>query len=465
VTGRCARVRAGPNLHGASWLEGFVTRWIAKTSRCLVWVLAVASAAPAAARASELTVEDAIRSTWQRNPGLAAGLARVQAAQAEAAAARDAHLPTFGVKAQAVATDEPAGAFALKLDQQRITAADFAPARLNAPDHVGGVGLGATVSLPIYAGGQLSASRDAARAVAESEASGHERRRQEAAVAVVEAYFGAQLGEEGLRHANDRLESARETERFTRSRNAQGLALDADVARASAARAEAEADRATALQRLASARSALALLSGDDTATTATLVSRPEPGAASGPGAVERPDLRAARLAAEAARDGVAATRASLLPQVGAQASVETMRSSPSQGATWTAFGLVARWQFAIGDVSAVRAASAKQRAAEEAHRWQERQALREVEEARRAVETADRRVAAASEAMTASVSARTLRKARFGQGLLPLVDVLDAETGLAGARALLLRSKLEARVARAQLALALGEPVEGVTP
>jgi hypothetical protein len=64
-----------------------------------------------------------------------------------------------------------------------------------------------------------------------------------------------------------------------------------------------------------------------------------------------------------------------------------------------------------------------------------------------------------AREAVTASESARTLRLARHRQGLLPLTEVLDAETGLAGARALLLRSEYDARVAAAQLQFALENP------
>lgn len=47
--------------------------------------------------------------------------------------------------------------------------------------------------------------------------------------AVVEAYFGTQAAEEGVRCAEDLLAHAAETERFVRERNAQGLALDADL--------------------------------------------------------------------------------------------------------------------------------------------------------------------------------------------------------------------------------------------
>jgi outer membrane protein TolC len=46
---------------------------------------------------------------------------------------------------------------------------------------------------------------------------------------------------------------------------------------------------------------------------------------------------------------------------------------------------------------------------------------------------------------------------------LLQLTDVLDAEAALAGARALLLRTQYDVRIAAAELQLALGQPIEGV--
>jgi outer membrane protein TolC len=118
-----------------------------------------------------------------------------------------------------------------------------------------------------------------------------------------------------------------------------------------------------------------------------------------------------------------------------------------------------------MGDADKLRAAEARAAAAAEALAWEERQARRETGEARRAIDAADARVRSAAEAVAASESARALRRARHEQGLLPLTDVLDAESALAGARALLLASRLEARVARARLALSLGQPLEGTNP
>jgi outer membrane protein TolC len=430
--------------------------------------LAALLATPSAPRAAgALSLEDAVRGAWERHAGLRAAGGQLEAARADAAAASRALLPTLALSARGVRTDEPLMAFGMKLDQGVVGLPDFDPRILNDPDAVGAFGAGVTLTQPLYAGGRISAGRRATAAQARAEESSLERRRQELALGVVEAYFASAVAEEGLRYADDLLAQARETERFVRSRQEQGLALDADVARTSAFRAQAEAERTAAAQRVASARSALVLLAGDeaDGATLATpLAVAPSPPRPGAPG--DRPDLRAARLRRDAAQAGVAAARGALLPSIGAQASLDTLRTSDlDDGTSWWSVGVVARWDLALADADRLRSARARARAAADALAWQEREARREADEARRAVEAADARTRSAAEAVAASESARTLRLARHREGLLPLTDVLDAEAGLAGARALLLSGKLEARLARARLALALGEPVEGLTP
>jgi outer membrane protein TolC len=487
--------------------------------------LAIVALAPPAARAAPLRIDEAIRAAWERNEGLRASASGVAAARADAARARDARLPTLSLSARGVRTDQPMMAFGLKLDQGLIGPADFDPARLNDPAAIGGWGAGASVSVPLFTGGRLAAGQRAAGAMANAEAATHERRLDELAVAVVEAYFGTQVTEEGVRYAEELVAHATETERLVRKRNAEGLALDADAARATAFRAQAEADRAAALQRRASARSALALLTGSDAAALELVTPVGEVRPSTGSGRTEegeapvgevpagpstgsgrtgegeaplgevrpstgsgrtgagsertetidapaaeraglRPDLEAARLRRDAAEAGVTAARGSLLPAVFAQASAETMRTGDlDEGTSWTTLGLVARWDLSLADARAASAAGARARAAEDALAWEEHQARREGEEARTAVETADARVASAREAVAASESARALRAARHREGLLPLTDVLDAEAGLAGARALLLASRLEARVSRARLALATNHPIEGLNP
>lgn len=424
---------------------------------------------PAAAAAGPLTIDEAIRAAWSTHPLLRASQAQVEASRADADRAGQARLPTLSLVARAVRTDEPMMAFGVRLDQGRITQADFDPARLNDPAAIGALGGGVSLQLPLYMGGRLVAGQRAAGAAADAEQADHARRRLEVAALVVEAYFGAQAAEQGIQWADDLAAHATETERFVRERAAQGLALDADLARAVAFRAQADAERAAAVQRRATARSALALLAGAPAGAaelTSPVGALPPPPVAAPEALGARPDVQAARLRERAATAGVTAARGALLPSLFAQASAELSRTPDlSEGTAWTSLGLVARWDLSLGDAAAHRAAGARARAAAEARAYRELAAARDLSEAEVAESTAGARVRAAEEAVAASESARTLRGARHRQGLLPLTDVLDAEAGLAGARALLLASRVEARLARARHALALHQPIEGLTP
>ncbi len=416
-------------------------------------------------QAQTLPIDAAIRQAWDRQPGLQAGEAMVASAKSQAAAARSLMLPTLQAGAQWMRTDEPMMAFGTRLNEARVTPMDFDPARLNHPDPIQGLGAGITLNQPLYAGGRIRGAQAATEAQARSAVALQAHRRQQVAVAVVQAYFGAEVAQQAVAWAEDALKQARETERFIQARVEQGLMLKSELARIQAFRAQAEAGVLEAKQREASARSALALLtdgSGQEALSTPLEAAVPVPSPTSDPAL--RQDLEAAKQDLEAARSGVRIAEGSRLPEVGVQLGWGTLRPSfGTSGGDWTSASLGAKWTFSFGDGQRVQAARAASRAAELNLRWQENQAKREQGEADRAVETADARIRAARESVAAAESARDLRVARHREGLLPLTEVLDAETGLAGARTLLLDALLQARVARAQQALAAGLPVEGV--
>ena len=413
-----------------------------------------------------LSIEQAVKLAWSRNPGLAASASQLEGARLEASAARDAVLPSLEASARALATNEPLMAFGLKLDEGRIGAQDFDPARLNSPSAVGGVGFGVTLTQPIYSGGRLSAGHHAADAAAGAEAETHEAHRQQLAAEVVRAYFGTQLSANAVQFAKSGIAQAQETERFVRARVGQQLLLESEALRATAFRAQRESELAAARQQAESARSALELLVGEpvtSAALSSPLVTEAPAGDASAPR--ETPTLRAAILRTEAAHAAGELARGSLLPEVFLQLGAQTMRSSVAQGSTWTSAMLGARWQLSLGQLHGAQAAAARSDAAASAARWQAQQESREVSEAQGAAVAARSRVASATEAVTASEAVRALRAARHREGMLPLTDLLDAETALSAARTLLLQSQLEARVARLRLSLSSGQPVEGVTP
>ncbi len=410
-----------------------------------------------------LSLEEAIRQAWSQQTGLQAGQAMVERAQAEAQALRALRLPTLTASVGVTRTDEPMMAFGTKLNQARIAQADFLPSALNHPDPITGAGATLTLTQPLYAGGRLDAAYKAGSAMAEAETASQAHRRQQVALAVVQAYFGTQMAGQGVQFAEDTLRQAQETERFVQSRVEQGLMLKSEGERTKAFRAQSEAGVVEAKQRLASARSALALLLGGEAAPE--VLSTPVDGAVQElpSQAGGRGDLEAVRLQAEAAREGLKAQQGLLKPEVGFTLTTGTARKSWSEGGNWTSASVGAKWTFSFAEQRRVQASRASVRAAELNQKWQQQQAGREVEEARRAVETAQARMTYAKVAVEASESVRSIRPARHREGLLLLVEVMDAETSLSGARTLLLNSQLEWRISRAQLALALGQPIENV--
>ena len=409
-----------------------------------------------------LSLQEAIRTAWAQQPGLQAGAAMVAKARAEADAMASLRLPSAALSVGFQRTDEPMMAFGAKLDQARISQADFMPAALNHPSAIHSAGATLTLSQPLYAGGRLDAARRAGAAMAQAEGAAQEHRKQQVAYAITQAYFGAQVADQALRFAEDTLKQAIETERFVQARVEQGLLLRSEGERTCAFRAQSEAGVVEAKARLASARSALTLLLGTD-ASTSALITPVEGQAEETTAAGLRNDLAAARQQAQVAQEGIKTAQGSLKPEVGLQVIAGTLRQSWSTGGNWTTANLGAKWTFSFSDTARVSAARAQARAAAFTVKWQEAAANRDVEEARRAVQTAEAKITFARTAVEASESVRTIRTARHREGLLPLVEVLDAESSLTGARTLLLASQLERRLGQAQLALALGQPIENV--
>ena len=411
-----------------------------------------------------LTVQEAIRRSWTQQSGLKAGAAMVESRQAEAKSYGALNLPTVSLQAYGLRTDEPMMAFGIKLNQARIGMMDFNPATLNKPDAIGAFGGGLSVQQPLYTGGRISAAREAGRLMAASEQASQERRKQEVAFAIVQAYFGAQVAAQAQRWADETVDWAGEMERFVGARVEQGLWLPSELARVKAFKAYAEAQQAETRRMQLTARSGLGLLTGSGP------VEGPLPSPLEGavPAAAakdpQRADLQAAALQAQAAAQGTRAAKGTLLPEVGAELGAGTLRHSLSDGGNWTSLSVGLKWKlFNEPERRRAQAAAAQERAAKEMLVFKREQASHEVREAGEGVTAAEARIAAARKALAAAEESKQLREARHREGLLPLIEVLDAQAALEGARTLLLQSLYDLRVNRARLDLALGQPIEGV--
>lgn len=411
-----------------------------------------------------LPLQDAIRRSWTQQAGLKAGAAMVEARQAEAQSYKALNLPTITFQAYGTRTDEPMMAFGIKLNQARIGMMDFDPRSLNKPDAIGAFGGGLNLQQPLYTGGRISAAREAGRLMAGSESASQERRKQEVALAIVQAYFGAQVAGQAQKWADETTEWAAEMERFVGARVDQGLWLPSELARVKAFRAYAESQQAEVRRLQQTARSGLGLLLGSgpvDAALSTPIEAAATAAASSGSG---RPDIQAAALMAQAAGEGRKAAHGTLLPEVGLELGAGTLRHSFADGGNWTSASIGLKWRlFNEPERRKAQAAAAQERAAQEMLSFKRQQADHEVREAKAGVTAAEARIAAARKALAAAEESKHLREARHREGLLPLIEVLDAQAALEGARTLILQSLYDLRVNRARLDLALGQPIEGV--
>lgn len=424
-------------------------------------------AAGAGSSAQEpLTISGAIRKAWTDQSGLRAGQAMVESRRAEAEGFRDLRLPTLTLNAQAVRTNEPMMAFGIKLNQARIGPADFNPLSLNRPDPIGAYGGSAVLQQPLYTGGRITAARRAGEYMAQAEQASQERRKQETAQMVVEAYFGTQVAEQALKWVDDTRQWIQGMEDFVGARVKQGLMLESELQRLKAAHAQADAQKAEVVKQVRSARSGLGLLTGSGP-IEGPLATPLEPAApVAGQGTAFRGDLVAADLQAKAAKEGAKAAKGNLLPEVGLEVGAGTLHHSWSEKGNWTWAAVGVKWKVFSGpDVAKAKAARAQERAATDMRTFKQQQAEHEVRVAREGVIAAEARFAAAKESLAAAEESKRLREARHREGLAPLIEVLDAEAAVQGAHTLILQSLFELRVSRAGLDLATGNPIEGVNP
>jgi outer membrane protein TolC len=412
------------------------------------------------------TVSRAIQKAWTDQAGLKAGQAMVESRKAEADGYRDLRLPTLTLNAQSIRTNEPMMAFGIKLNEARIGMADFNPLTLNHPDPIGAYGGSAVIQQPLYTGGRITAARRAGDFMFQAEQASQERRKQETAQMVVEAYFGTQVAEQALKWVDDTRQWIQGMEDFVGARVQQGLMLESELQRLKAFHAQADAQKADVVKQVRSARSGLGLLTGSGPVEgpLATPLEPTTPLAARG--TAFRGDLVAADLQAKAASEGAKAAKGNLIPEVGLEVGAGTLHQSWSEKGNWTWAAVGMKWKvFSAPDQAKAKAARAQERAASDMRSFKQQQAEHEVRVAQEAVLAAESRFVAAKASLAAAEESKRLREARHREGLAPLIEVLDAEAAVQGAHTLILQSLFELRVSRANLDLATGNPIEGVNP
>ena len=441
--------------------------------------LALCLAAGVAAQPPVLTLEEAVALALESNPILAAETAGARAAEAGAREGRAARWPRLRVSADAGRTTDPVAVFGGLLRQERFAARHFDPGFLNEPDPLTSYRASLSVEQALWSGGRIAAGLEGAERAAESAGHLRERARQELVFRVLDRFTAALVARQAVAVRRGSLETARESVRLARDRFETGLVVESDVLQARVRESEAEAELAEAERDAAVAAASLNLELGRDLETPLSLPDR-LPGVLEGPelpaegndvaieevtldaeGALDRrPDLLAARAGVEAARAALDGARAGRLPELGWGGSYAAEAEDPSDapGSRWSV-GLGLAWTGFDGFATAARVEAARARL-EQAERLAEhtrRTAALELEAARRSLAAARLRWRVAREAVILAERSAVIVQDRYREGMTTVVELLEAESLLAGSRSRELRARRDLVMAEGELDLALG--------
>lgn len=424
---------------------------------------------PASPVAGEpLSLREAVGRAIRQNPGIEASEARAKAAGSRVDAARGGYLPRVNYQEMAQRGDNPIYVFGALLTQRQFTERNFAIPSLNRPDFLNNFQSMVTVDQVVYNAGRTR------NAVREAEI-GHEMGRLETRSMelqlmqrVLEAYFGAKLGEAAYQAAEESVRSAEADLERAEAFRSEGMTTDADVLSIRVHLAGVRQEAIARRTQLGVARAALNVAMGDPEdavfALTTPLIetSYEAPALAESQNAAvgARPEARLALRGIEAARVGEKTARSGYWPEVFLRGAFEADRQEflNKGGANWF-FGAGLRWNVFNGMETKARVAESRHEVtAAEAGERQAAAGIRfEVRRAWLEWNAVAERLALAGASIAEAEESLRITRDRYANGLSTVTDLLRTETALLGAKTGYLAALYEQRTAAVRLEAARG--------
>jgi TolC family type I secretion outer membrane protein len=403
------------------------------------------------ASAATLTLPDIVDLALRNNPATRVSWARARAAADAYGSARGSYFPTLNGVVNGTKAEQPTG-----VQPVARTRTSYGPS-LSANYLVLDIG---------GRGGTVENARETAFATAYT----HNRTVQQTVLQVEQAYFGY-VGSRALRDAQrTSVQEAQAGYEAARARDSVGLATVADVLQARTALAQAQLQLQTSEAQLQSARGSLALALGIPPTSPYDVAAQPEDvpvGEVTAgvesliDGALrERPDLQAAHASEAAARAAVRTARAAALPSLTLSAgdgyshsSLDTFTGrnfSVSLGLQMPLFN-GGGWQYDVGRAQALADVATAQTAA------QRQTVVNDVYTSYYSLQTATQQVRTSDELLTSATESMRAARARYTSGVASILDLLNAQTALATARAQQSQSRWVWAQSLAQLGYAAG--------
>ena len=414
-----------------------------------------------------LTLQEAINTGVVKNPKITVVRSRVDASEARVSQARSGFFPRVDISESFNRTNNPMWAFGTKLNQEVISQADFAPARLNDPETINNFVTTLSVTLPVYDRGQIRSGLTQAKLGHEANFELEDRIRQQVIVDVVVFYTGVLLAQEQLKVVNQTLKTARAHYDMVRSRFQGGLVVKSDMLRAEVRIAELEQERLQAQSQVEVARAALNAAMGVEIDSSFHLVTALER-VMEAPGSLEtwinrslenRPDLQQMQFQEMIAEEQVTKAKTAHLPGLYLSGTYEINSEDFSETANNYTVGAVMSLNLfsGLGLQSKVHEAMAMLRQTQAMARQLELGVRVETRQAFFMAQSAHKRIGVARAAVAQAEEGLRIVRNRYESGLFTIVNLLDAEVALQQASTNYFRSLHDFKVAMARLNLAAG--------
>jgi len=422
---------------------------------------------PAFASAAEITtLKDSVAYALEHNRMLAVSSNSVERAEAMVDMATGRMLPRVDVSTGFARTDSPLGVLGAKMQQQRVTQADFSPATLNRPGYVNNYHSRLGLTMPIFSGGANWASRANARNQADASSFEFKFHKQQVIYQTIAAYAHAR---EALAQVNARENAVKAAEKRWQDAEAmkkRGMAIKSDVMDAHVHVLRSQVALSEAQSAYEASLESLRLILGMEEGSSLNAASEPSLffSLESTDQMLENYDERRADLLALENRLDAAGNRrlqhqASYLPRVDFMAAQEWNNEKFGLRNRNAMIGVNVTMNIFSGgeDLAKVRAATSEQVSIEYQLADKRQQTANEIRQAVRGLRMAEQRFESESEALKQTTESLRIKSLRHAQGLEKTSDLLDAQVSADASEMAHIRAKYDLIIAKAALLLAAG--------
>jgi len=408
----------------------------------------------------------------QHNRLLVADGSTVEQALARQDLANGQFMPRIDLSTGITRTDAPSSYFGTRLNQQKITTADFNPSFLNNPGYINNYQTRLNVNMPLYQGGALWAEKRQAEHQSRSAVMGHQSMRQQVIFQTIQAYARSRQAQASVNAMKSAVSAAEKRYRDTQALQKRGMLIDSDVMDAHVHLLRSRLQLKQAENALAGAMEQLQHVLGVDDANILRVEGEVKLSNVTGSldelvqhALAHRPDLRALEAASQASQAEVDQKRAAFLPQINLVAGQEWNASTLSLKNRNTIIGATVSMNLFAGgsDKARIRASREKAIVMQLKIADQKQQIRNEVTHAWRQLDESRARHASEQQALKQSEESLRIKSLRYEQGLAKTSDLLEAQSQVDQTRLSSIRAGYDVTIAQAALFLASGSLQEGV--